>query len=295
MAQPNLLTVSPNTVRRICTFHPHGIHLLAFHCITSMFGKHIKFPQEKPIPGEFWPLFTDVPQPEPVWYQVVMQGQIKFIIIMVEQLSRSSIDVYTRLFTELYTASRYNTESDDGNRMPSDYSRVHGLLTDRPAAHFSFFSYDPFTSTFQTDEDLYVNPSSTTAPRDMAKVTEKFLSILMYAYNELLDDRRSHTDLVPKEHQVHWISTKTHNAPRSLSDALEEAAQYAKSATEILKQPANKDALIQGLDFVSESIRVLPLCEDFDSSWSRYTTSLREEGATWREICTGNRQGSSEI
>ncbi|PBK71012.1 hypothetical protein ARMSODRAFT_1083925 [Armillaria solidipes] len=84
--------------------------------------------------------------------------------------------------------------------MRNDSLRVHGLLFDRSTTQFSFFSYDPTTSAFQVDENLYVNASPVTlaAPRDMIRVIEKLFSILMYSYNELLDNRHSYTSMVPK-------------------------------------------------------------------------------------------------
>ncbi|PBK71011.1 hypothetical protein ARMSODRAFT_100274 [Armillaria solidipes] len=101
-----------------------------------------------------------------------MQGQIKFVVVVVNQLSQPNLGEYTRLFTELYAASQCNTNDFDEDRMPKFSSRVHGLLTD--TAQFSFFSYDPITSTFQKDENLYVKPGSMTAPCDTIKGISKF-------------------------------------------------------------------------------------------------------------------------
>ncbi|SJL12807.1 uncharacterized protein ARMOST_16238 [Armillaria ostoyae] len=261
----------------------------ALHRLNSTFWRHVKMLQEKPIPWDFGRPLIDALQPEPVTYQLVMQGQIILVIILADQkLSRSGLGVYTQLFAELYAASRCNTDYDlDEDEMRNDSLRVHGLLFDRSTTQFSFFSYDPTISAFQVDENLYVNASPVTlaALRDMIRVIEKLLSILVYAYNELLDNRHSYTSMVPKEDQVHRICTKTQNTPRSLSDSLDEAIRYAKSATETLKHPSNQDALKQGLNFLHESVRVLPIRGEFDSSWSRYTMSLRNEGFTWREKC----------
>ncbi|SJL12808.1 uncharacterized protein ARMOST_16239 [Armillaria ostoyae] len=220
------LPPSCHTTWKILNYIPypifHGRHmtgqgiLSGLLDIISTFKKHIDILREEPITGNY--SLTDPLQP--VSYQVLMQDQIKLVVIVVNQLSRPNLGEYTRLFTELYAASQCNTNDFDEDRMPKFSSRVYGLLTD--TAQFSFFSYDPITSTFQKDENLYVKPGSMTAPCDTIKVSEKFFSILMYAYNELLDDLLSSANSVPKEN-LQRISIENHNTSRPLPDLLREA------------------------------------------------------------------------
>ncbi|KAF8816310.1 hypothetical protein BYT27DRAFT_7277196 [Phlegmacium glaucopus] len=173
------------------------------------------------------------------WHEIFMIGGI-FFFIAEFKLDISLEDNVAQLFVEILAAAKANEKVDFVNL------RIYGLLTD--LIDFRFYSYNPLTKEFASDDRLMVNITRDAAFIDMIPVGNKIFSVILTAYIDGLNLKATMAKSIERKNRgdvlspgsaplQHWQMQSqapgpsqlyTHNGGQKSTDHWEVALQLAQ-------------------------------------------------------------------